>query len=1858
LIGCCLVASSCAKEKVQFERTEKRPVRQNTVNVQEIIFNTQTAQNAVSAHTSGAISREGKILVHFAHEIVDSSRLDMPLENSPILFQPDIKGTAVWTTSRTLEFRPDDRLPAGQDYAAILSLSKIMETSEPSEEFRFQFSTMKQSFEITIDGLQTIDQNDLKSQKLSGRIIIADKEDETNIEKMLEARQAGKGLKIGWMHDKEGLEHAFMIGDILRGDSQSSVIVRWDGNPIGVDKKGETLIPVPPVSLFEVDQVRAIQGDEKYIEIRFTDPLKKRQDLQGLIRVSDCPNLRYNIEQNIVRVYSSSKWPDKATVKVEPGIHNIMGYPLKEGKEFTVEFAERKPQVRFCGKGVILPTTRGLTIPIETVNLRAVVVEAMCIYENNMAQFLQDNTLEGSENLRQVGRVVWKKTVPLGWTADKKDQWVRYGLDVSPLLQENHNGFFRIRLSFKQHHIVYECPGSPANTMDEDEITELDKPDEEEETSYWDSYESDQGYYEDYHNRENPCHPAYYKKYGDHDIGVERNVLISDIGLMAKRGSDDTIFVVATDIKTAQPLPDTRITLLDYQQQEIASGKTDGQGMVMLTAARTPFLVIAQKDEQGGYLKLEDGSALSVSHFDVSGETVEKGLKGFIYGERGVWRPGDPIYLTFILMDIHNQLPEDHPVRFELHNPKGQLVKTVIQKGSVNGFYTFRTGTDPDAPTGNWMARIKAGGATFEKILRIETVMPNRLKIAFDFGPETKSLSEGKIRTELSATWLHGAIAKNLKADVNLTFTPRKTCFNRYMEYIFDDPTRDYSPESHTIFEGETDNQGKAIVEADIRAANVSPGMLTANFKTRVFEPGGAFSVDQFSIPYHPYERYVGILLPKGDKARGMLLTDVDHTARIAVLGSNGEPVPSAKIEVKMYKIQWRWWWEKGEESLASYIGSSNYQPIMQDTVQIKDGEGEWKFQIKYPSWGRYLIRVADMNGKHSTGKVVYIDWPGWAGRPQKDEPGGAKVLNFSSDKDEYQVGENVMLTIPTGKQGRGLVSIESGSRVIKTAWITAGEEPARFQFPVTHDMIPNVYVHVTFLQPHLQAGNDLPIRMYGVIPIKVVAPDTILEPQISSSDVFIPEETAKVRVSEANGRAMTYTIAVVDEGLLDLTRFETPNPWNHFYKREALGVKTWDLFDLVVGAYGGRLEQLLAIGGDGEAEPEGHKKAQRFPPMVCFMGPFELKKGAENSHDIDIPQYVGSVRVMVVAGQGKAFGCAQRQVYVRKPIMILGTLPRVLGPEEEVELPVSVFVMDPKIKDVSITVKTEGPISVVGPDQKNITFSGTGDQMVTFRVKVGSQVGIAKGYLQAAGGGEKAGHMIELDIRMPGVPVVDVVDTVIPREGKWSQRVDLPGVPGTNEALLEVSRIPPLNLGKRLEFLIRYPHGCIEQTTSSVFPQLYLDRLLDLPQKKQDEIERNIKAGINRLKSFQTTEGGFSYWPGDGQAQDWASNYAGHFMVEAEMAGYLVPPGMLEQWKAYQSKNTRSWVAGTERSELIQTYRIYTLALSNAFEMGAMNRLKEMKDLSTAARWQLAASYQLAGQPEAAAALLRGKKMSFSPYRELSHTYGSDLRDKAMVLEALCLMDEIRNAMPLAKEISEELSGEKWLSTQTTAYALIAMARYTGIEGGAGRMDFTLSWNQGDPLAVSTDSPMIQESLVVDDKTFGLIEIENKGDMALYARIILKGLPPIGSEMAAENGMKIKAEYLTLEGEPIDPDKLEQGTDFVAEVQIFHTGRSMDYEEVVLSQIFPSGWEIHNARMYSSALEDEGEFEYQDIRDDRIYTYFDIKQNKSKIFRVQLNASYLGRFYLPMVAVEAMYDATINARVPGHWVEVVRPGE
>lgn len=1809
----------------------------------------------IASYTAGVIPSGSTLQIVLAKDVADSAVIGQESSVNLFDFSPAIKGKIFWIDARTLEFRPEGRLTSGQVYEVNFELSKLMFVPNDLKTFKYSFQVIPQNFEATIDNIKPYVKTELKRQKIEGVLNTADFAESAIIEKMLEAKQEKNALKVSWVHGTDGKQHNFIIEDVSRKADSSVVDLVVKGGPLGLSRDDEQQITIPALGDFKIVNAKVVQNPTQYIILQFSDPLKEKQELNGLITIPEVAGLDFDIHDNEIWVYPSTRQAGSKTITIEAGVRNILDYKMSKKGRWDVMFEQLKPEVRIAGKGVILPSTDGLVLPFEAVNLRSVDVEIIKIFETNVLQFLQVNQLSGSQEMRRVGKSILKKTIPLDNSGvTDLGKWNRFTLDIASLISAEPGAIYQVKFSFKKAYSSYFCESS-----EDDDDAEDQQGSEEDETyyeGYYNEYEGDYEYYDDYYygedydweQRDNPCNSSYYTS----SRVIRRNILASDLGLLAKNGSDGKMTIFVTDLKTTKPLSGISVDVYDYQQQVIGTATTDNDGKAEVKTKEKPFVLVAKNGAQRGYLTLHDGNSLSLSNFDVSGEYVQKGLKGFLYGERGVWRPGDTLHLSFILEDKSKILPAAHPLVFELQNPQGQVVNRLVRSSSENGFYDLTTSTKPDAPTGNWTARIKVGGTEFSQNIKIETIKPNRLKINLNFG--TERLKSQSVTGTLDVKWLHGAPGRNLKAEFEVMLTRASTEFAKYPNYTFEDPSRQFSSESVPVFEGSTDSEGHADINATFETAD-APGFLNAVFKGKVYEESGNFSTDRFNLPYSPFDSYVGIRLPEGERYTGILYSDSTHKVDIATVDADGNGL-SKKIDLTIYKLDWRWWWDNSYDNIANYIESSYSKQVKTGTVTTANGKGSWNFQIK-SDYGRYFIRACDAESGHCTGRIIYVDEPGWYSRSRgSDSKGGATMLTFAADKPTYNIGEKVNLTIPGTGEGRALVSIESGSKVIKTMWVETRQGENKVSFEATADMAPNVYAHVSLLQPHAQTANDMPIRLYGVTSIGVEDPATHLQPEIAMPDVLEPGEKVTIKVSEKQGHKMTYTVAMVDEGLLDITKFKTPDAWSRFYAREALGVRTWDLYDEVMGAF--RVERLLAIGGDAElAAKEDDPRANRFKPVVKFFGPFTLDKGDTKSHTFIMPQYIGSVRTMVIAGYEGAYGKAEKATPVRKPLMVLATLPRVLGPEETLKLPITLFTQEKGIKNVKVEVKITGPVSVVRSSSQTVAMSPAGDMTIDFDLAVKSAVGIAKVEVTASSGSFKGKDVIEIEVRNPNLPVTKVAEALVDAGKTWEAPVVPFGILGTNSAVLEVSSMPPINLGSRLQYLLQYPYGCIEQTTSAIFPQIYLSQIKTMTEIENSKVQRNVTAGIERLKSFVTREGGFAYWPGQGDADEWGSSYAGHFLIEAEAKGYFVPADIMKRWKKYQKGKAVEWRNSDKyyNNDLMQAYRLYTLALSGSPELGAMNRLRETGNLNSTAVWMLAAAYAKAGQLEAAKKLTINLSVVVKPYRELWYTYGSDIRDRAFILETLTLLGDRTKGFQLLKEISATLSNQyNWMSTQEIAYCLKAVSGFAGSEKGQLKYEYTI--NGGNAVSVGSELPVSQITVPVDGLKKGSVKIVSQSNAALYARLITDGTPARGNEEDAASNLAIDVVYKSEKGAVIDPSKLEQGQEFYAEVTVKHPGNRDGYYNMALSQVFPSGWEINNARITDDESElPSSSFNYQDIRDDRVYTFFALWVGESKTFRVSLSATYAGTYYLPATSCEAMYDKNIYARKKGKVVEVVK---
>ncbi len=1804
--------------------------------------------------TAGTISAKESIIVGLQKEVTDW-QANQEVPSNLISITPKIQGKLTVENNKTLRFTPETSLQPDTEYTVQVHLDKIYEAVPATfEHYTFAFKTITPNFLIVTNDLQSYSK---EWQYLNGVLKSADAIPKEKLSELISATQNGKELAIKWNENIfNNYAYEFTIDSINRPIDDSEITIAWTGKPIVAKSSGKRKYTIPGQNNFSVIEVNISQSPEQKFSINFSDPLLKNQNFDGLVSVQNQSALTYAVDGNILHVYPENRVTGNVQLEIFPGIKNKENFKLKKPYSKRVSFEQQKPALRAVSTGVILPNSKDLTYNFQAINLKSVDVRVIKIYQDNVLQFLQGNDLSNVDrySIRTVGRRVAKKTINLFENENDNDgQWRTYGIDLSTLFKASPGAIYQIEIGFKRAYGLYTCDDNTAKEEAESSYYQNREEEDENEEEYWDNRMYNfRDYRYNWSDRDNPCTDSYYLE----RRFLTANVLASDLGVIVKRGENKSYYFAVSDIISTNPVGSAKVTLYNYQQQEIASKRTDSEGLTLIDADKNAYFATVSKNNQVTYVKLNDGNALSMSKFDVSGKKINKGLKGYIYGERGVWRPGDSLHLAFVLNDIGNPLPKNHPVKMEVTDAQGKLVYKNIATQGVHQFYKFTVPTAKEAPTGNWNATVSVGGVRFTKNLKIETVKPNRLKINIDFEDEILASSR-PIEGELKAAWLHGAPAKNLRAEVSIKLSSTNTSFEKFPNYEFNDPTRKFNTEEFTMFEGSLNADGITNISKKINVTNKAPGMLRASFLTRVFENGGDYSIDAFSKDFAPYISFVGMRAPE-PKRYGSYYTDEEQTFEVATVDDKGNPIKRNGLEVKIYQIHWRWWWSSSYEDLSSYAGSdyhSHYKTFKINTNT--NGKATFKLNIPDEDRGRYLIRIYDPKSGHASGKTMYF-YKNWWRANTNGNSEMAKMLIFSADKTTYNVGETATITFPSGKGGRALVSVENGTEVLSTKWVKTEKEQTTTTIPITAEMAPNVFVNISLVQKHDNVTNDLPIRLYGVIPILVENPATILKPKISMPKTLRPEQSFTVKVSETDKKAMTYTLAIVDEGLLDLTRFKTPNPWDAFYQRQALGVRTWDIYDDIIGAFSGSIDQVFAIGGGDGGNGAKNKKANRFKPVVKYLGPFNLKAGETKSHKIDMPNYIGAVRTMVVAGDPKteAYGNAEQSSQVKKPLMVLATAPRKLSPGEKVTLPVTVFAMENKVKNVSLQLKLQNGISVIGNSTQSLTFDRPDEKMVYFDLDVSQAKGIQTIEVIATGNGEKASYKVEIDVENPNPISTKIHELTL--EGKTTETLnfDTFGVIGTNEATVEFSTLPPMDFTARMEYLIRYPHGCVEQTTSSVFPQLYLADIFDLSSAKENQIQDNIKKGIKRLSHFQRPNGGMSYWIGESEANDWGTSYSGHFMIEAEKKGYRLPLTFMSQWLKYQKNKARSWRSSDGRgyynSELAQAYRLYTLALAGHPDLASMNRLRESKELSNSGKWRLAAAYALASQKEAAERIIKSATTDFVETKNYnSYSYGSMYRNKAMAMETMVILDDKRT-VTLAKNIAQRLSSSRWMSTQTTAYCLLSMGKMVTKNGGKD-INIAFHLNGKNNENIKTSKAIAQRSLKIT-KGANSLQVENKDDNTLFVRVLNAGKLPLGEELAEKRNFTIRVAYKDKKGNPVNVTKLTQGTDFMASVTITND-QSSTVKDIALTEIFPSGWEIVNTRFTDYGNVTSSEARHIDIRDDRVNFYFDLGYKRSKTFNVLLNASYLGKYYLPGIQAEAMYDNEYFIRTKGKWVEIVK---
>lgn len=1799
-------------------------------NDQEKLYDEELSK-LISKVTNGKIPSNENIKIWFNEAVVKGDAINKEFDDDVLSIDPSVDGKLFWQNSNLLVFQPEEPFEFRKHYRASLDVKKLSDDfkDKPLEKFNFDFEILGRELFAFKGEVSLKNPKDPNIVNYRGKLTFTEKTDLENVKEAVSLEGNGKDYNVELFSESDGRTFSFISDDIIRDKTTKDFKFILDKNPLDISEDFIEEFQVTTLEELKISSIAKLEDDlTPKVRIEFSDELAFEQNIQGLVNFDNKSNLKIQKMGNSILVDGDFEFGKEYKISIEPGIRSKWGTKLKKKFAKLIKFDNKNPQLKFASDGVFLPQSNQYKLQFYTINLKRVHLEVKMVYENNIAEFISSEKLSSNEDRKQafngsyinrVGVIIHNETFEI---SSDKNKSLLSEIDLTDIVKNYQKGLYLIRLNFNPRDILVDGVKDKYRFIEEE--GQIYKP-----------------------------------------------IIFSNIGLTCKK-SGNKYKIYATDLITGKPLDKVKVRLKSlYRSNKIVSeSNTDKKGMASLIEPKKRYYgnlyLEAEKNGERSIIKFYE-MQWNLSGFNVGGvDELKSGIKTFIYSDRGVYRPGDEINLSVIARHVDKDFPDNHPITLSLFNPQRKKVYELTNKKNIDGFYCFNIKTKDSDPTGNWRADFHIGNDKFSHIVKIETVVPYRLKVKIN--PEHKKLlwNHKKLNFDVQSNYLFGNPASDLPVEVELEIDNINKHFPNFTNFIFSNPSVDFKKIKKSIFKGNLNENGKKEISWEIPTFSNLSSALNIKVTATVTEKGGRPNKTWINIPVEPYSQYVGIQPVK----YGYVKTGSDVEFPVILVDVDGKPVVGKTIKYRIYRNSKHWWWHYGKDRRLKY--KTDYNTILVKEGSLTSNKEHTNIKFVPIDNGEYLVEAIDESGTGHTAGIFFSAYR--YGRGQgKDKNAGTLALR--SDKEKYFVGEKAKISFPAPKEGSILFTIEKWNSILEEKWYNpTGDDEMVIEVPLTKEMVPNAYVSISIIQPHAQTLNDRPIRTFGVLPLLVEDKETKHFIDIKTSSQFRPKEDFVIDLQTSNHKQTQFTIAVVDEGLLDITQFKTPDPWSYFFKKIRLAVNTYDIFSQIIAANIGDVFKTFSIGGDldyRESQLQPEKSKKRFKPVSLFKGPLMTDQKGRASVKFKMPNYVGSVRIMVIGANKNSYAKAEKAVPVKSELMVLPTLPRVIGPGEKFTIPVSVFAMKDNIGKVNVKVKTEGPITIQNNETKSLVFNLADDKDCYFDITAREEVGQAKVSIIANSDKYTANYDVDIMVRPTSPRIYNSLDNKTAKGDYLNITIPNDGIKGTNRATLTLSNFPNINFGHRLKWLIHYPYGCIEQTTSSVFPQLFLKKFIKYPEAYSEDIDKNINIGLERLRNFQIFSGAFSYWPYENTVSDWGTLYAGHFMVEAKKLGYHVAEDLYLNWSNF-TKGSAKKHSGNLMSRV---YRCYILAVDGKAELSEMNTLMEsqLDKLNNTQKWLLAATYKLAGLQTEAEMLVSNLGTTVKDYSEFSGSYGSALRDKAMILEAAVILEKFNIADVITKEITSLISSYNWYSTQTLSYSLMAIGKYMNVIQGENKnlvIKGYLEDFKGKRIPFNNEKTFnikITEGFGKEIKIF--IDKKTNTDF-VYSTLSWDGVP-LKSDIITENkNLKLSVSWLDENGNEFDPSEIKQGTTFYAKYTVKNTTATNNVDEVALLQILPSGWEIVNTRLLNETLplwtsryillnrED-----YLDIRDDRVMWFFDLYERRIKNrdykkldFIVKLTAVTVGEYDLPGTLTEAMYNNNYRASEKGKRVKVIKP--
>ena len=1335
---------------------------------------------------------------------------------------------------------------------------------------------------------------------------------------------------------------------------------------------------------------------------------------------------------------------------------------------------------------------------------------------------------------------------------------------------------------------------------------------------------------------------------------------LSDIGLSAHRYRD-RLDVFTQALAGGEAMADVALELLDGDGQLLAEATTDGAGHAELPLPPKAEVLLAHLGEQTSLLRL-NGSALDLAEFDIAGPKAHP-LQFFVFGPRDLYRPGETVLLNALLRDADGRAVKPQPVNVEVRRPDEQVSRKFVWQADDSGLYQYQLQLAEEAPTGRWQLLLDLGDGKPQLYeFSVEDFLPERLALELK-GSEQPYTPAQNADFEVTGRYLYGAPAAGNRLSGQLYVRPLREAVASLPGYQFGSITEEELNQDIELDEVSLDEQGETRLSIDSRWSEAkSP--LRLILQASLQESGGRAITRRLIQPVWPAERLPGLrALFDGEEV------DADSLAEFEILVADaaGNKLAAEQLTVRFIRERRDYFWNFSESDGWSHNYNEKFLTLDEQTLSTEaDGTAKVSFPVE---WGPYRVEVIDAQ----TGMLSSVRF--WAGYRWQDNADGGAVrpdqVKLALDKPAYADGETARVTVTPPAAGNGYLLVESSEGPLWWQEIEVPAEGKTFEVPIAKDWARHdLYISALVIRPGERKSNATPKRAVGLLHLPLERAPRKLALSLEAAEKMRPNQALKVKVRARNAdgsvpEQVQVLVAAVDVGILNITEYATPDPFASLFGRKAYGADQLDIYGQLIEAGQGRVASL-AFGGDAALAAGGKRPDTSVLIVALQSQPLRLNEQGEGEVSLNIPDFNGELRLMAQAWSDERYGMAEGKTVVAAPLIAELSAPRFLAGGDETTLALDLSNLSGQAQQLKVQLSAEGQLNLIQPAAATAVNLADGARTI-LRIPVRALGGYGQGRVKVSVQGLSLpdeelppfSREWTLGVR-PAYPAQLQHFRAVLKEQTWS----LPAgaleafEPAGLEARLAISSRPPLNLGEHIRALEAYPYGCLEQTTSGLYPSLYADaaslKRLGITGESDEQRKRSIELGIERLLSMQRYNGSFGLWGADSEEEYWLSAYVTDFLLRAREQGFGVPDEALKKaserlLRYVQERNLIevSYSDDVNHSRFaVQAYAGYVLARSQQAPLGALRSLYERRAdaASGLPLVQLAVALQKMGdQPRAdellAAGLARGRETD-----RWMADYGSPLRDQALIM---ALLEEHDLAANRREErlfnLADEMAGNRWLSTQERNSLYLAGRNLLNKPEPNWRADLRSGSFE---FALSN----AQSGLKLDgDELAAPLTIANPGEAPLYQQLTLSGYPAKAPAAGGEN-LSIYREYLGMDGRPLDLTALKSG-----ELVLVHLGVAAKQRvpDALVVDLLPAGLELENQNLgqssasladASSAVQEwhksmqNAAIKHQEFRGDRYVAAIDVNGYDTTHLLYLARAVTPGSYRVPPPLVESMY--------------------